>query len=103
MKKLADSARKAAFQTSAVITSDIQSLASQSGWDDEVASNTIAMFNGHGFTVEVPSDLNSRAMDYEYGTSSSRPSGVLRKISNRPQKIEAAIVQAMEKELGIDL
>lgn len=100
MKKLADAARKAAFKASSLITSDVQSLAVQSGWDGEVASNTLVMFDGSGFKVEVPSDLESAAMNYEYGTTSSRPTAVLRKISNRAEKIEATIVSAAEKELG---
>ena len=103
MKKLADSVRKAAYEASSLLTSNVQSMAAQSNWDEDVTNSTQVMFDGSGYQVAVNSDLKSRAMDLEYGTPSRRPTAVLRKSSNRTQEIEEMIIKSVERELGVNL
>jgi hypothetical protein len=103
VKKLADAARKAAHKTSLLMTSDIRQSAVESGWSNELASNTHVMYDGTSYHVEVRDDLSSQAMDLEYGTPSTRPTAVVRKYANNTQQIEQAFVATLEKELGVDL
>jgi len=103
VKRLADSARKIANQTSLLMTSDLRQSAMDNGWGAEVASNTHVMYDGKSYLIDVRSDLESQAMDLEYGTPSTRPTAAIRKYSNNTQDAENAFVTALEKELGVDL
>lgn len=103
MKKLVDAARKAAQQTSLLMTADIRQSAMDSGWSSDIASNTLVMFDGSQYQVSVHSEFEGQAMDLEYGTPTSRPTAVFRKYANNTQPIEKAFVSSLEKELGFKL
>ena len=103
MKKLADAARKIANQTSLLMTSDLRQSAMDNGWSTEVASNTHIMYDGKSYLVDVRSDLESQAMDLEYGTPDTRPTAAVRKYSNNTQDAENAFITGLEKELGVAL
>lgn len=103
MKKLVDAARKAAQQTSILMTADLRQSAMDSGWDSDIASNTLVMFDGTQYQVSVHTDFESQAMDLEYGTTATRPTAVFRKYANNTQPIEKAFIASMEKELGVKL
>lgn len=103
MKRLADAARKAAHQTSLLMTSDVRQVAMENGWSSEVASNTHIMYDGSSYQVAVREDLESQAMDLEFGTPSTRPTAVFRKYANNTQQVEQAFIATLEKELGVDL
>ena len=103
MKKLSDSARKVAHQTSLLITSEVRQAATEGGWPGEVASNTRVMYDGSAYRVSVRSDLESQAMDLEYGTPQKRPTAVLRKYANDTSSAENAFIVSLERELGFAL
>ena len=103
MKKLSDSARQAAHQTSYLITSEIRQSAIDSGWPSEVAQNTRVMYDGSAYQVSVRADLESEAMDLEYGTPQKRPTAVLRKYANNTSSAEDAFLGALERNLGVAL
>jgi len=100
MKKLVPSARKSAKNAANLMTSDIQQSALENGWPEDVAYSTKVTFQNNKYKVNVSKKFNSQALDFEYGTTKSRPTAVLRKYSNNTSKIESSIVKGLEKELG---
>jgi len=100
MKKLVPSARKSAKNAASLITADIQKSALDNGWSEDVAYSTKVTFQNDKYKVNVSRKFNSQALDFEYGTSKSRPTAVLRKYANDTSKVESSIVKGLEKELG---
>lgn len=103
METLTDAAKKAAVSAGLYMTADVRHSAMQHGWDSNVVANTHIMYDGSAYQLSVHEDFESQAMDLEYGTQHTGPTGVLRKYGNNTKQAEQAFIAGLEKNLGVKL
>ena len=98
MRKLARALHSASVEAADSMTSKIRSAAISSGWDAEVANNLHLKFEDGKFTLTVPSEYKSRVHDHEFGTQSTPPNPVLRKILADPHLFDNHIGKVFNRK-----
>jgi len=101
--KLEDAAKKAAYDVAEFITQDLQSNATQHGWDGDSVRKTRVVYTGNSFDLSIEPDAEHKVMNLEYGTEVMPPTAVFRKYSNNTSKAEGFFIKSMEAELGVQL
>jgi hypothetical protein len=101
--KLETAAKQAAYDMAEFITRDIQSNATQHGWDTESVKSTRVIYTGKKYALDVAPEVEHKVMTLEYGTEVVAPTAVIRKYANNTSKAEKLFIKSMEKQLGVNL
>jgi hypothetical protein len=76
-----------AHATADFLTTQIHAEAQKSEWGNSATAAQVK-FTGKGFAVEVPEEHQDNVDRLEYGTETTRPSAVIRRVGNRTQEAE---------------
>jgi hypothetical protein len=88
----------AANATSDFLTSQIHVEAHNSGWDKLATAAQVTYSKGR-FEINVPEEHEKGIADLEYGTETTRPSAVLRRVGNRTQDAEKFLLGHVSQSL----
>lgn len=80
--------RRAAEQTTAYATAEVQSRALSAGWDEDVAVSTEVRYTEKGFEFHTDPNVKDRAFVAEFGNEEQVPNPVLRRFDNDSQTVQ---------------
>ena len=100
MKHIHSAIEHAAKQTSRYMTGQLRRETKASGWPRQVSANMGVIYDNKKFEVHVHDNHISEANDFEYGTTSSRPTAAIRRSTNRTQDADAFFMKTLRKVVG---
>lgn len=83
-------------QTAKELTSELRERASANGWDKEVVDNMHVEYTDKKMKVNIHPDYAERAFKHEFGTETTRPSAVIRKLGNDRNAGKLVISRALK-------
>jgi hypothetical protein len=95
-----DALTKASHETSAFMTMHLRSEADASGWPSKVVRNMGVTYGKEGFEAHVHNAHENVAKDFEYGTTSMRPTAAVRRFSTRTQEADTFLHGRLSHHLG---
>lgn len=59
-------------------TSDLRKKMREAGWPESIVSEVVVVNSTEGFRVDIPEEIRGSALDVEFGTHTTPPTGTLR-------------------------
>lgn len=92
--------KAAGADTAKLMTTQLREDMLSSGWDSRLVSKIRVRFVNNKFDISIPDKFKDAVSSLEYGSSSTPPSAVLRKFSNRTQEAEKFLSQRAVAYMG---
>jgi hypothetical protein len=102
LTKYIQAVHASANATAEFLTAQIHAEAQKNEWGNSATAAQVK-FTGKGFAVEVPEDEQDNVDRLEYGTETTRPSAVIRRVGNRTQDAEKYFTGYVWHTLGKSL
>lgn len=93
------SLKKAANDTSRLMSAQLRIEARKSGWPDDIVRHLAVHHKDGSFKVHAHDDHRSAVMDLEYGTPNQRPTAAIRRFTNRMNEAETFFARRTMKYL----
>jgi hypothetical protein len=100
MTNFLDEITKAGEDTAFVITENLRSYLTSSGWPSDAANSVNIVRNGSSFVVKYEGPNVAQAQLLEFGSESLRPSAAVRKFLNSEASMMSAYMDRIEERLG---
>lgn len=83
---------RAAHETAAYMTADLQNRAHEHGWDEDVANSIRVHYEDGKFKAKVAPEYSERAFKHEYGDENNPPKATVRKYDSSSSAEDAYMI-----------